>query len=127
MMAAIRSRNTTPELQVRKVLRSLGVGYWLHVSSLPGRPDIVMRGRRRVIEVRGCFWHRHENCKFAYTPKSNVDFWIQKFSSNVDRDRRNEAALIASGWRVLTVWECEAADPKVLRSRIEEFLAARSK
>jgi DNA mismatch endonuclease (patch repair protein) len=121
-MSRIRGRNTTPELAVRKLLRKMGVGYRLHVRSLPGRPDIVMRGRKRIIEVRGCFWHRHRGCRFAYTPKSNGEFWAAKFAANVKRDRRNASSLRRSGWKVLGVWECETADVTVLAGRIDRFL-----
>ncbi|MGN8095763.1 very short patch repair endonuclease [Methylobacterium sp. 22177] len=122
MMSSIRGRDTKPEILVRKILRDLHVGYRLHVKDLPGRPDIVMRGRRRVIEVQGCFWHRHPNCRFAYTPKSRTEFWQRKFDSNVARDARNHQALRDGGWQVLTIWECETANDKLLRERIARFL-----
>jgi DNA mismatch endonuclease, patch repair protein len=127
MMAGIRGRNTKPELVVRRTLRSLGVGYRLHVASLPGRPDIVMFGRRKIIEVRGCFWHRHAGCRFAYTPKSNLTFWRTKFRSNVVRDRQNVKELKASGWQVLTIWECETAAGKVLRQRLRGFINSKNR
>jgi DNA mismatch endonuclease, patch repair protein len=106
-MAAIRGRDTGPELAVRRSLRSLGIGYRLHVRGMPGRPDIVMQGRRAVIFVHGCFWHRHEGCRFAASPKSRVDFWQKKFADNVARDHKNETRLRDGGWRVLVVWECD--------------------
>ncbi|WP_283807075.1 very short patch repair endonuclease [Bradyrhizobium sp. Ghvi] len=121
-MARIRGRNTGPELAVRKVLHALGVGYRLHVRGLPGRPDIVMQGRRKIIEVRGCFWHRHSGCQFAYMPKSNHLFWQAKFQGNVDRDERNLSALQNSGWDVLVVWECETNKVNVLKRRLESFV-----
>lgn len=124
MMSAVRGRDTKPELTVRRLLRDLGVGYRLHVKGLPGRPDIVMQGRRKIIEVRGCFWHRHPGCRFAYTPKSRQEFWDAKFQANVSRDRRNEIALRNSGWEVLTIWECEASDANVLRAKLAEFVRA---
>jgi DNA mismatch endonuclease, patch repair protein len=123
MMARITARDTKPELAVRKLLRELGVGYRLHVAALSGKPDIVMWGRRKIIEVRGCFWHRHRGCPYAYTPKSNVAFWEKKFASNVSRDRRNETALRNSGWRVLTIWECQTTDVTVLARWLGQFLA----
>lgn len=123
-MSRIRGKNTKPEIVVRRILRGLGVGYRLHVRDLPGRPDIVMAGRRRIIEVRGCFWHRHLGCRFAYTPKTRLEFWQAKFDANVARDRRNEDVLIQAGWRVLTVWECETSDATVLRDRISAFVRA---
>ena len=122
MMAGIRGRNTQPELVVRRILRSLGVGYRLHVATLPGRPDIVIVGRHKIIEVRGCFWHRHRGCRFAYMPKSNRTFWRTKFKANVARDRRNARQLKAGGWQVLTIWECETAAAKVLQQRLRAFI-----
>ena len=119
-MAAIRGRDTGPELAVRRVLRAHGVGYRLHVAGLPGRPDIVMQGRRTVIFVHGCFWHRHEGCRFAYTPKSRVDFWRKKFADNVARDHKNKTRLLDGGWRVH--WECETTDATVLEKRIAGLL-----
>lgn len=125
MMGTIGGKDTGPELCVRRTLRSLGVGYRLHVAGLPGRPDIVMKGRRKIIEVRGCFWHRHPGCGKAYTPKSNMTFWTTKFARNVERDRRNENELQNSGWDILTVWECETTDTKLLAVRVRKFLRDR--
>lgn len=122
-MAAIKGANTLPELVVRRLLRGLGVGYRLHMKGLPGRPDIVMKGRCKIIFVHGCFWHRHDGCRFAYTPKSRTAFWQEKFSANVARDERSHAALKSLGWDVMTVWECEVAEANVLRERIMSFLA----
>jgi DNA mismatch endonuclease, patch repair protein len=121
-MAAIRGRNTGPEIAVRRLLREFRVGYGLHVADLPGRPDIVMRGRKKAIEVRGCFWHRHTGCKFAYMPKSRHAFWRQKFAKTVMRDSVNERALRSLGYDLLVVWECETADTIVLRKRVAAFL-----
>ena len=122
MMAAIRGRDTKPELVVRRILLSLRVGYRLHVGNLPGCPDIVMAGRRKIIDVRGCFWHRHPGCAMAYMPKSNRDFWQAKFKANVTRDQRNAEKLEAGGWQVLTVWECESTNASVLQGRIRTFI-----
>ena len=97
-MAAIRGRDTAPELAVRRALRLLGIGYRLHDGRLPGRPDIVMRGRRTVIFVHGCFWHRHEGCHFAYSPKSKREFWQTKFAGNVARARNQKKLLDVDGW-----------------------------
>lgn len=121
-MAAIRGRDTGPELAVRRILRSLGIGYRLHGRGLPGRPDIVMHGRRSIIFVHGCFWHRHERCRYAYSPKSREDFWESKFAGTVARDLRNLRLLRESGWSVLVIWECETADVKVTKRRIISFL-----
>src|SRR5688572_5011039 len=87
MMSRITGRNTNPELAVRKALFAAGLRYRLHVKGLPGRPDIVLPRHKIVVEVHGCFWHRHARCRLAYTPKSNIEFWTQKFGENVDRDR----------------------------------------
>ena len=125
-MAAIRGRHTGPELTVRRALRSLGIGYRLHAGGLPGRPDIVMQGRRSIIFVHGCFWHRHPGCRFAYSPKSRVEFWQKKFADNVARDHKNKTRLDDSGWAVLVVWECETADATVLTERITSFLSRRA-
>lgn len=108
-MSRIRSRDTAPERLVRSAMHRAGYRFRLHSKQLPGRPDIVLPKYRTVIFVHGCFWHRHPRCRFAYTPKSRVTFWQEKFRRNVDRDRRNARALRSIGWRVVTVWECQAA------------------
>ena len=121
-MAAICGRNTGPEIVVRHLLRDLRVGYRLHAADLPGRPDIVMRGRKKAIEVRGCFWHRHKGCKFTYMPKSHRAFWRQKFAKTLIRDSTNERALRSLGYELLIVWECETAESKFLRKQVAAFL-----
>lgn len=113
-MAGIRGRSTRPEMLVRRFLHRAGLRYRLHDPNLPGRPDMVFPKHRAVVEVRGCFWHQHAGCRFAYTPKSNTDFWTSKLAENVARDRRNETKLRALGWRVLVVWECEIHKPGTL-------------
>jgi DNA mismatch endonuclease (patch repair protein) len=121
-MSRIRGVNTSPELVVRKMLRDSGFGYRLHASDLPGRPDIVFRGRRKVISVNGCFWHSHE-CKYgAATPSTNATFWSKKRRATVERDRINHSLLVASGWDELVVWECELKERELLRKRLVEFL-----
>ncbi|MDI4666581.1 very short patch repair endonuclease [Xanthobacter autotrophicus] len=122
MMSGIRGADTRPEMAVRRALRNLGVGYRLHVKDLPGRPDIVMKGRRKIVEVMGCYWHRHPGCPKATTPSSNTEFWNRKFASNVARDARNLTELEGSGWSVLRVWECETGDATLLQKRIAQFL-----
>ena len=122
-MQGNRARDTRPELAVRKLLTKLGYRYRLHARDLPGRPDIVFRGRHKVIFVHGCFWHRHPRCRFAYTPKSNVNFWLEKFEENVSRDRRVARALRSLGWGVVTVWECETANLDRLTDRLRRQLA----
>lgn len=107
MMSGIRSKNTAPEMLVRKYLHAQGFRYRLHARGLPGSPDLVLSKYRVAILVHGCFWHRHTGCRYATNPASNVDRWETKFRLNMERDTRNEAALRAEGWRVIIVWECE--------------------
>lgn len=106
-MSRIRSRDTRPEIALRKGLHALGLRFRLDNRKLPGKPDIVLPRHKSVVFVHGCFWHRHEGCKVATTPKSNTDFWVQKFDRNVARDARVTGDLEALGWRVFVVWECE--------------------
>lgn len=105
-MARIRSADTKPELVLRKSLHAIGYRFRLHVRSLPGCPDIVMRKHRCAIFVHGCFWHGHEGCRNFRIPKTKPEFWSTKIESNRDRDRRAIKALLDAGWRVLVVWEC---------------------
>lgn len=114
-MARIRGRNTTPELRVRSALHRLGYRFRIHVSSLPGTPDVVLPKYSTVVLVHGCFWHRHEGCRFSYTPKSHSEFWQAKFKANIQRDRRVIEQLELLGWRVVVIWECETKDPERLR------------
>lgn len=107
MMRGIRSADTTPEIAVRRVLHHLGFRFRLHRKDLPGSPDIALAGRRIAIFVHGCFWHRHDGCRLAYSPKSRVEFWREKFEKNMMRDGRVESELKALGWRPVIVWECE--------------------
>lgn len=109
-MAGIRGKDTKPELVLRHALHRLGLRYRLHVSDLPGRPDITLPKHRAVIEVQGCFWHRHQNCEFCTAPASNKGFWKTKFDETVKRDKRNLAALRKLGWRVAIVWECSVKE-----------------
>lgn len=114
MMAGIRGKNTKPEMLVRRSLHRSGFRFQLHRRDLPGRPDIVLPRYRTVVEVRGCFWHRHKGCRFAYMPKSNRAFWEAKLNGNRERDLRNLQKLRELGWRVIEVWECELADDQAL-------------
>jgi DNA mismatch endonuclease, patch repair protein len=111
-MAAIRGKNTKPEMAVRRFLHSRGYRYRLHKKNLPGIPDIYLKKYKTVIFVHGCFWHQHPNCKYATVPKSNEYFWVPKLKKNVDRDRANIKALKALGCRVVVFWECEVFDKK---------------
>jgi len=114
-MSQIKGKDTKPELLVRSWLHHNGFRFRLHVKDLPGKPDIVLPKYKTVIEVRGCFWHRHPGCKFAYTPKSNQDFWNAKFVENVSRDDCNDGALRKLGWRVIVLWECEIKNNSVFQ------------
>ncbi|WP_034754349.1 very short patch repair endonuclease [Janthinobacterium lividum] len=107
MMSGIQSKNTKPEMVVRRYLHALGFRYRLHARDLPGSPDLVLPKYRVVIFVHGCFWHQHAGCRFATQPASNVERWKTKFQSNLERDAKNLAALQAAGWHVFVVWECE--------------------
>ena len=106
-MSKIRSKDTKPELALRKALFARGFRYRVNDGKLPGKPDIVLPKYKTVIFLHGCFWHRHEGCKYAYTPKTNTEFWVDKITSNRERDKINIEKLVALGWYVLTVWECE--------------------
>jgi DNA mismatch endonuclease, patch repair protein len=112
-MSGIRGRDTTPEISVRRALSAAGLRYRLHPKALPGRPDIVLPKARTAVFVHGCFWHRHQGCKFAYTPKSNVRFWTEKFASNILRDKAAKAALRKDGWRVFIIWECQVNERRL--------------
>ena len=107
VMSRIRARDTGLERRVRAALTRLGVRYRLHVKALPGRPDIVVRKRRLVIEVRGCFWHSHPGCRLAKVPLTNRNYWVPKLQATSQRDAGNLSALQEDGWRVLILWQCE--------------------
>lgn len=107
MMSGIRSKDTQPEMLVRKYLHSQGFRYRLHARKLPGSPDLVLPKYKVAIFVHGCFWHRHQGCRYATTPASNAERWKLKFDTNTERDARKENMLRAAGWRVIVVWECE--------------------
>jgi len=111
MMRANRRRDTKPELLVRRHLHAAGLRFRLDVGKLPGRPDIVLSRHHAALFVHGCYWHRHEGCRFATTPKSNINFWTTKFSGNVARDQKSVAALRSLEWRVGIVWECGLRKP----------------
>ncbi|KGF67687.1 endonuclease [Hoeflea sp. BAL378] len=127
LMARIRSKDTLPELKVRRLLHSLGYRYRLHRKDLPGKPDLVFGPRRKVIEVRGCFWHAHlrydPECREARSAaKSNTEYWVAKMDRNVARDISNLEKLHALGWGTLVIWECELRDMPAVERRIVEFL-----
>lgn len=106
-MKQIKCKNTSPEVVVRKYLHKNGFRYSLHNSNLPGKPDIVLTKYHKIIFVNGCFWHGHENCKYAKTPHSNREFWVNKINMNKKRDKINIQLLKNSGWEVIVVWECQ--------------------
>lgn len=118
IMSHIKGRNSGPELAVRSLLHRMGYRFRLHQKALPGRPDIVLPRYRSVIFVHGCFWHRHKDCRFAYTPKSRIDFWKAKFEANIIRDEKVNSDLERLGWQVIIVWECELRKPDQLCSRL---------
>ena len=121
-MAAIRSKNTRPEMIVRRLVFSMGYRYRLHVSTLPGKPDLVFPRSRKIIEVRGCFWHRHKCKEGQRIPGSNQEYWISKIDRNVARDRKNAKALAKEQWSVLVIWACEIRSLKNLQERLAKFL-----
>ncbi len=124
-MAAVKGRDTKPELIVRRLLHALGYRYRLHCRDLPGRPDIVLPRRKVAIDVRGCFWHRHPDpqCRNAVLPGTRAAWWAAKLARNVERDAANLAELEAEGWRVLVIWECETrGDKQTLTMTLREFL-----
>lgn len=120
-MAAIRGADTRPEMQVRRAAHALGYRFRLHVKDLPGRPDLVFPGRRKVIFVHGCFWHRH-GCRNSVLPRARREWWEAKLDGNVQRDRRNREALEVASWSVLVLWECELRDPESLKTILRDFL-----
>jgi DNA mismatch endonuclease (patch repair protein) len=124
IMGRVRSRDTIPEMIVRRLAHSMGYRYRLHAKDLPGKPDLVFRSRRKVIFVHGCFWHRHPDCSLARLPKSRKDFWLPKLEANRQRDLKAEHSLQAANWSVLTIWECELGDIDKLKNKIKEFLDA---
>lgn len=125
-MRAIRSKNTRPELLVRKLLRDAGLtGYRLHRKDLPGRPDIAFIGRRRAIFVHGCFWHGHECREGQRGAKTRTEYWSPKIAGNRARDERHLQALRDAGWEVLVVWECDLPDP-ALSARLASFVTGSS-
>ena len=121
-MGRVRTKDTEPELAVRRWLHGRGYRYRLHVRHLPGRPDLVFPSRKKAIFVHGCFWHRHDGCKLATLPKTRPDFWIPKLEGNVARDARKSGALADAGWTSLVVWQCELRDLDAVGRRIVEFL-----
>ena len=121
-MALIRSRDTKPEMAVRRLAHHMGYRYRLHVRSLPGCPDMVFKSRRKVIFVHGCFWHLHRNCPKCRPPKSRRGFWQPKLERNAERDKQARRKLWRLGWGSMVVWECELSHPDRVERRIIKFL-----
>ena len=123
LMRRIRSKDTVPEMTVRRLVHGMGYRYRLHAQDLPGCPDLVFGPRRKVIFVHGCFWHRHERCLRNRTPKTRRSFWQKKLDGNARRDQQNATALRELGWRILVIWECEInADLPQVAERVRAFL-----
>ena len=121
-MSRISSRNTRPEVRVRKNLHKLGYRFRIHRKDLPGKPDIILPKFDLAIQVHGCFWHSHEGCKSSGTPKSNVGFWESKLSGTKERDIKNKKMLEDIGWRVEIIWECDTKDPDKLTKLLESII-----
>ena len=122
-MSAIKSKNTKPEIKVRKILHSMGYRFRLHSKDLPGSPDIVLPKYKTVIFVHGCFWHRHENCKYASTPKTRKEFWNKKFTENKKRDSEIQEKIKILDWRSFVIWECETKNLENLRDKIVDIFS----
>ncbi|MGD9664281.1 MAG: very short patch repair endonuclease [Novosphingobium sp.] len=121
-MRAVKSRNTSPEIALRRLLHGAGYRFRLHRKDLPGSPDVVLPGRKSVIFMHGCFWHGHDCARGARQPKTNAGYWRAKISRNVERDAANITALHDAGWRVAVVWECELKDQITLVAKLNRFL-----
>lgn len=119
MMAGIRSKDTKPELVLRRALHARGLRYWLHGKAIKGRPDIVLPRFKAVIFVHGCFWHRHFGCRYAKAPSTRSEFWHAKFAVNVARDAAVKAALLGGGWRVATIWGCALRRPQQIEATVD--------
>ena len=122
-MSRVRSKNTEPEMQVRRLVHRMGYRYRLHQVDLPGKPDLVFRKHKSVIFVNGCFWHRHSDssCKLARMPKSNLDYWKPKLEANKLRDKMNIKKLRLQGWKILVIWECQIKNIKIIDKQIRKF------
>ena len=121
-MRAVLDKDTKPEMKVRRLTHAMGFRYRLHVKDLPGKPDIVFPGRKKVIFVHGCFWHQHSCPRGDRIPKTRRDYWEKKLGNNKRRDRRHRDALRRQGWKSLVVWECQLKDLDKLARRIKKFL-----
>lgn len=118
IMRSITKKNTRPEITVRQMLHAMGLRFRLHRHDLPGTPDIVLPRHRTAIQVHGCFWHQHRDCRYARLPRARPEYWLPKLARNVERDAQTKAALRAAGWRVLAIWECETKKLEKLQRRL---------
>ena len=123
-MRRIRSKDTSPELMLRRLIHGLGYRFRLHRKDLPGRPDLVFTERRKIIFVHGCFWHQHSDCREGRIPGSRLDYWMPKLKKNQIRDAANRALLKEQGWKVLIIWECELTDISVVKRAVKKFLGS---
>ena len=122
IMSKIRSKDTKPEMVVRRLVHGMGYRYRLHRKDLPGKPDLVFPKRKKIIFVHGCFWHRH-NCKAGLKqPKSNLEYWLPKLERNAIRDKEHQKQLINMGWKILVIWECKLQDKKCISEMVKSFL-----
>lgn len=121
VMQSVSSKNTTPEMLVRSFLHKNGFRFRLHSKKLPGHPDIVLPKYKTVIEVRGCFWHRHENCPDTTMPTSHTEFWEKKFERNVERDKANEVLISKMGWKCIVIWTCQLCNPNTLGRLLQKI------
>lgn len=123
-MRRIRSKNTIPEIRVRKLIYGMGYRYRLHWDKLPCKPDIIFPGRKKVIFVHGCFWHQHSdiNCNYVHKPKSRLNYWLPKLEKNKQRDIKNQNEIEKYGWKYLVVWECQISDTDEFKSKLKKFL-----
>lgn len=122
IMAQVKSKGMKPEMHVRRLLHGLGYRYRLHRSDLPGKPDIVFPGRRKVVFVNGCFWHNHEGCNRVRIPNTNRDYWVSKLERNAERDKRNIIHLNSIGWQSKVIWECQLKDMTAIAESLTQFL-----
>jgi DNA mismatch endonuclease, patch repair protein len=122
LMARVRAKDTTPELKLRRLLHSLGYRFRLHRTDLAGKPDLVFPRRRKIVFIHGCWWHRHPGCPKAGNPKSNIEYWAEKFRRNVERDKWALKKLASEGWKVLVVWQCELKNLDQIQEKVKSFL-----
>lgn len=123
-MRRIRSKDTSPELVLRRLIHGLGYRFRLHRKDLPGRPDLVFAKRRKIVFVHGCFWHQHPDCREGRIPGSRLDYWAPKLIKNQIRDAANRVLLEEQGWKVLIIWECELTDISAVKRAVKKFLGS---